>query len=207
MLLEVLQFAVGAARSAIFTHASAEAPDRALNWGTKILWHTTLKEAEEVSAKTNKPVMVIIYHEYCPSCKMIIPRLTQDDQIVELSKQFTVVALHDTKAEDTMKVDGGYIPRIYFMAPNGQVLNKFYNIYGNPKFKFIDVVLVQVLRQYYNEDGNPRYKNYFPPNGKSLGKTMRKVLKDFTHDLCHGNRPCKLHAKRDRTNYWPKSDS
>uniref|UniRef100_A0A0A9X2N1 Thioredoxin domain-containing protein 12 n=1 Tax=Lygus hesperus TaxID=30085 RepID=A0A0A9X2N1_LYGHE len=121
MLLEVLQFVVGAARGAVFTHASAEAPGKTLDWGTKILWHTTLKEAEEVSHKTNKPVMVIIYHEYCPSCKMIIPRLTQDEQIVELSRNFTVVALHDTKALDTMKIDGGYIPRIYFMSPHGEV--------------------------------------------------------------------------------------
>nr|CAD7573668.1 unnamed protein product [Timema californicum] len=52
--------------------------------------------------------------------------------------------------------DGGYIPRILFLDPNGVVMD-----------------------EYYNEEGNPDYK-YFYSDSKSVVSSMKRVLRKPT---------------------------
>ena len=57
---------------------------------------------------------------------------------IDLAQDFVMVNLGDANAPDDQKfkIDGSYVPRIYFLKPDGSVLPDFYNKHGNPKFKY-----------------------------------------------------------------------
>jgi len=42
----------------------------------------------------------------------------------------------DEPPEETYRPDGGYIPRIMFFNPNGELLKDVINEYGNPQYKY-----------------------------------------------------------------------
>ena len=42
----------------------------------------------------------------------------------------------DVPDDQKFKIDGSYVPRIYFLKPDGTVLPDFYNKQGNPKFRY-----------------------------------------------------------------------
>ena len=59
-------------------------------------------------------------------------------QAIDLAKDFVMVNLGDSNVPDDQefKIDGSYVPRIYFLKPDGSVLQDFYNKEGNPKFRY-----------------------------------------------------------------------
>jgi len=76
-----------------------------------------LKEAKE----QKKPVLLVFYTEWCPHCTNY-SRVFHDPRIVEKSKSFIMVRLDKEQNADLSKKyapDGEYIPRTYFLAPDG----------------------------------------------------------------------------------------
>lgn len=76
-----------------------------------------LKEAKE----QKKPVCLIFYTDWCPHCSNY-SKVFHDPRIVEKSKSFVMIHLNkDQNAELSKKYapDGEYIPRTYFLAPDG----------------------------------------------------------------------------------------
>jgi thioredoxin-like negative regulator of GroEL len=69
----------------------------------------------------NKPVCLIFSTTWCPHCKNF-SHVFEDPRIVARARDFVMVHL-DADAEPTIaakyQVDGGYIPRTYFLAPDG----------------------------------------------------------------------------------------
>ena len=107
---------------------------------------------------SSKPTMVILHKSWCAACKNLKPKLAESLDFEELSKEFSMVnageseELHDNA---DLSLDGSYIPRIYFLDPQGPVLPGFYNSKGNPSYKFF----------YFNAD--------------TVLSSMRQVLEDF----------------------------
>jgi thiol:disulfide interchange protein len=76
-----------------------------------------LKEAKE----QKKPICLVFYTDWCPHCTNY-SRVFHDARIVEKSKSFVMVRLNkEQNAELSKKYspDGEYIPRTYFLAPDG----------------------------------------------------------------------------------------
>ena len=107
---------------------------------------------------SSKPTIVILHKSWCPACKSLKAKLSEHENFEKLSSQFSMVnakeddPLHDLAIFD---VDGTYIPRVFFLDPNGDVLKDVQNPKGNPNYKYY----------HYNAD--------------TISEAMKSVLKDF----------------------------
>ena len=103
--------AFGAADTAL---AGGDWNDQQIKWKT---YDDGLADAK----KAKKPVMLIFFTEWCPHCKNY-SSVFHDPKVVAKSKDFVMVRLDADKNEELSKkysVDGSYIPRTFFLAPNG----------------------------------------------------------------------------------------
>ncbi|HYC00494.1 MAG TPA: thioredoxin family protein [Candidatus Limnocylindrales bacterium] len=80
--------------------------------------------AEAKSA--GKPVMLVFYTEWCPHCTNY-SRLFHDPKLVELSKKFVMIRIDkdkDPALSGRYAPDGEYIPRTFFLRPDGTLLTE-----------------------------------------------------------------------------------
>jgi glutaredoxin len=99
----------------------------------------------EQAAADHKPVMLIFYTDWCPHCTQY-SKLFHDPSMVEKSAAFVMIRLNkDQNAELSGKYapDGEYIPRTYFLAPDGAMWEdihaprpqyKHFFSYDSPKY-------------------------------------------------------------------------
>jgi thiol-disulfide isomerase/thioredoxin len=69
----------------------------------------------------NKPVCLIFYTSWCPHCKTY-SRVFDDPRVVAKARNFVMIRLNaDDQSEIARRFtkDGGYIPRTFFLAPDG----------------------------------------------------------------------------------------
>jgi len=68
-----------------------------------------------------KPVCLVFYTDWCPHCTNY-SKVFHDLRIIEKSKQFVMIRLNkdqNTAISATYAPDGEYIPRTFFLAPDG----------------------------------------------------------------------------------------
>ena len=122
----------------------------------QIDWQTY--EAGLAQAKAqNKPVCLVLYTHWCPHCKNF-SRVFEDAKIVEKARSFVMVHMNAEEHREIANkyaVDGTYIPRTYFLGPDGAVADVQA---PRPKFK------------YFYDENNPA----------SLLAGMDEALKKFT---------------------------
>ncbi|XP_021373424.1 thioredoxin domain-containing protein 12-like [Mizuhopecten yessoensis] len=109
----------------------------ARGWGDGIAW-VKLDDGLTQAKTENKPMMLIIHKSWCGACKSLKPKVEESTAIKELSKEFVMVNTEDDEEPSDSKFtpDGGYIPRIFFLDNNGEVLNDHYNKDGNSQYKY-----------------------------------------------------------------------
>ncbi|XP_067932466.1 thioredoxin domain-containing protein 12-like [Watersipora subatra] len=123
----------------VFCTVSTALADNELarGWGDSIAW-MTLDKGLETARTEDKPLMLIIHKSWCGACKALKPRFADSSEIAELSEKFIMVnTLDDEEPKDKKYApDGGYIPRIFFMNPNGEIISDVYNESGNAQYKY-----------------------------------------------------------------------
>lgn len=71
----------------------------------------------------NRPVVVVMHADWCVHCRNY-SHVFEDPRIVERARSLVMVRV-DTDAEPDVarrfQLDGGYVPRTYFLAPDGTV--------------------------------------------------------------------------------------
>ncbi|MFQ5353205.1 MAG: thioredoxin family protein [Candidatus Binatia bacterium] len=75
------------------------------------------------AAADGKPVCLIFYTDWCPHCTRY-SGVFHDPSIVELSKGFVMIRLNKDQNRDISSKyapDGEYIPRTYFLSPQGEL--------------------------------------------------------------------------------------
>lgn len=91
--------------------------------------------------EAKKPILLVFYTDWCPHCTNY-SKVFHDEKVVAKSKDFVMIRLNkDQNKELSAKYapDGEYIPRTYFLAPDG-TLDADLNA-GRPQYKyFYDVV-------------------------------------------------------------------
>ncbi|XP_060085660.1 thioredoxin domain-containing protein 12-like [Ylistrum balloti] len=109
----------------------------ARGWGNDIAW-VKLDDGLIQAKKENKPVMLIIHKSWCGACKSLKPKFEASQAIKEVSQEFVMVNAEDDEEPGDSKFtpDGGYIPRIFFLDSDGNVLNDHYNKDGNSQYKY-----------------------------------------------------------------------
>ncbi len=100
-----------------------------------IRWVSYEKGLEE--AKTSgKPLCLIFYTTWCPHCANYA-KVFADPRVVEKSKQFVMVRVDADKERvlsEKYKPDGAYIPRTFFLAPDGRLDETI--TAGRPQYKY-----------------------------------------------------------------------
>lgn len=124
-------------------------------FGDHIKWvsyEKGLKEAKE----SNKYMLLIIHKSWCSSCKALKPKLAKHREFGELSKKFVMVNTDDKEEPqgEQFDVDGKYVPRIFFLDPNGKV-----------------------QKDIWNEGTKHKHVKYYYQDGEELLIAMKKALK------------------------------
>lgn len=93
------------------------------DWNDAQIQWRSLDEGLALAKKEKKPVCLIFYTEWCPHCTNY-SKVFHDPKVVELSKKLVMVRVDGDKNKDLSKqyaLDGSYIPRTYFLSPDGKV--------------------------------------------------------------------------------------
>jgi thiol:disulfide interchange protein len=70
-----------------------------------------------------KPVCLVFYTTWCPHCANY-SKVFKDQKVVDKSKSFVMIRLDKDKNKEISaqyKPDGEYIPRTYFLSPDGKL--------------------------------------------------------------------------------------
>ncbi len=82
-----------------------------------------------VRAKSShKPVLMIIYTDWWPYCHKL-GRAFSDDRIRRASRDFVMIKVnmdHDRETSSKYDIDGQYVPRVFFLDHEGEVLRDIY---------------------------------------------------------------------------------
>ncbi len=94
------------------------------NWNdAQISWQSY--EAGMALAKTaKKPVCLVFYTGWCPHCRNY-SRVFQDPRIVARARDFIMIRVNpddESAIGDKYAPDGSYVPRTFFLAPDGALL-------------------------------------------------------------------------------------
>ncbi|XP_033097064.1 thioredoxin domain-containing protein 12-like [Anneissia japonica] len=119
----------------VLIHETEASLDR--GFGESINWKT-LDDGLKLSKETDTPLMLIIHKTWCGACKALKPKFADSSEIAQLSEKFVMVNVEDDEEPKDSKYspDGGYIPRILFLEPNGDVRDDIINTAGNEKYKY-----------------------------------------------------------------------
>lgn len=104
--------------------AAAAAPALAGgDWNDKAIKWQTYDEGIAEAKKSKKPVLLIFYTEWCPHCTNY-SKVFHDPEVIKKSTKFVMIRVDSDKNKELGKqfaLDGGYIPRTYFLDSSGKV--------------------------------------------------------------------------------------
>ncbi|HEY2513571.1 MAG TPA: thioredoxin family protein [Polyangiaceae bacterium] len=92
--------------------------------------------ALKLARKENKPVLLVVYTTWCPHCKNY-SHVFDDPRVVDKARSFEMVKVDsDASPEVAGKYtpDGGYIPRTFFLAPDGTLSADIHP--ARPRFQY-----------------------------------------------------------------------
>ncbi len=98
----------------------------------------TTWEAGQAKAKAeNKPIMLVVYADWCPRCRELAPAL-QTAEVAALADKVVMVKQDSDErpawlAPMTQQY-GGYVPRIFLMKPDGSVREDLTS--GHPRYPY-----------------------------------------------------------------------
>lgn len=119
------------------THETSSDAGLGRGFGDRVQWYKLEEGLAEVKS-SGRPGMVVIHASWCGACRRLGPLFAASDEIAELSKQFVMINVQDKEYDDraSMKVDGAYVPRIYFTDKTGEVRHDIQNTGGNPSYRY-----------------------------------------------------------------------
>jgi thiol:disulfide interchange protein len=101
--------------------APAAAPQNGESWNAaQIDWQPYTAGLVKAKAE-NKPICLVLYTTWCPHCKNF-SHVFDDPRVVEQAKSFVMIhmdAEQDSDVAQRFTRDGGYIPRTFFLGPDG----------------------------------------------------------------------------------------
>jgi thiol-disulfide isomerase/thioredoxin len=101
-----------------------------------IAWKTW-DEGKAQATREGKPIMLLVYADWCPKCRSLAPVFADDDIEAIATKYVMVRHNADDEApwmDDLHDKYGGYVPRIFFMRPDGSVRTDITS--GHPRFPY-----------------------------------------------------------------------
>jgi thiol-disulfide isomerase/thioredoxin len=113
----------------------APAHKEGVEWKGNVGWRTW-EEALPVAKREGKPILVLVYADWCPHCRTLAPAFG-DPQVEALAKHFVMVRQNDDDDPawlEPYKKYGGYVPRVFFFDSKGQLRDDITS--GHPRYPF-----------------------------------------------------------------------
>jgi thiol-disulfide isomerase/thioredoxin len=116
------------------------APGHAVEWKGSVAWHTW-EEGLSLAKKESKPIMVLVYADWCPHCRALAP-VFADPEVEALSTHLVMVRQnHDDDPAWLQPYNqkfGGYVPRIFFFDSSGKMRDDLTS--GHPRYPYFYAV-------------------------------------------------------------------
>ena len=107
-----------------------------VEWKGNVDWHGW-SEGLSLAAKQSKPIMVLVYADWCPHCRALSP-VFADPEVEALAKHFVMVRQnHDDDPEWLKPYNqkfGAYVPRIFFFDSGGKIRDDLTS--GHPRYPY-----------------------------------------------------------------------
>ena len=139
----VRRIAVPLAAAALAVVAVAGVARAAGDWNDAQIKWMSYADGLAAAKKDNKPILLIFYTDWCPHCANY-SKVFHDPKVVAESKDFVMVRLNGDKEKELSQqyaVDGGYIPRTFFLSSAGKLDESIHA----PRDKF----------KYFYDEANP----------------------------------------------------
>jgi thiol:disulfide interchange protein len=117
------QVAPAASSTATTAVTLAAMPPRGESWNSSQIDWQPFEAARLQARAQNKPICLVISTTWCPHCKNY-SHVFDDPRIVQRAHDFVMVRLDGDAQSDLAskyKPDGGYIPRTFFLGPDGEL--------------------------------------------------------------------------------------
>ena len=116
---------------------AVEADAKRVHLPEEIAWQPWEKALAQAKAE-RKSLMLVVYAHWGPHCRDMSPVLARPD-VVALSKRLVMVGqdLDERPSWLTERFDapyGSYVPRVFFLTPDGQVREDLQS--GNPRYPY-----------------------------------------------------------------------
>lgn len=119
----VRKAAAVAATTAVSLAVTAAVHAAGADWNDANIKWMGYPEGVQAAKASGKPVLLVFYTTWCPHCTNY-SKIFSDPRLVEKSKSFIMVRLDKDQNQDLsaqFKPDGEYIPRTYFLSPQGEL--------------------------------------------------------------------------------------
>jgi thiol-disulfide isomerase/thioredoxin len=109
-----------------------------IEWGGSIQWKT-LDEGLAEAKRTNRPVALLIYADWCPHCHELAPVFTRAD-VAALAEKLVMIRQDSDEAPDWAQEKyggpkvGDYVPRLFFLRPDGTIREDL--VSDNPRYPY-----------------------------------------------------------------------
>jgi thiol:disulfide interchange protein len=93
------------------------------DWNDQQVHWLSYEKGLAAARQHHKPICMVLYAEWCPHCRNY-SQIFKDPKVIEKSSQFVMIRLDvdtDKALADRFNVDGTYVPRTYFMSPDGTI--------------------------------------------------------------------------------------
>jgi thiol-disulfide isomerase/thioredoxin len=115
--------------------AHAQGPND-IHFPSTIEWHTW-DEGLRLAKAQHKPMMVVVYADWCPKCRALAPVFAMKEVATLARKMIVVRQNHDDDPAWLQPFNqkyGGYVPRIFFFDDDGHVKEDVKS--GHPRYPF-----------------------------------------------------------------------
>jgi len=115
---------------------------RDIAWGNAIAWRDWDAALRTAKAE-DKSVCVVVYANWCPLCKELAPEFAKPEVASAAAGLIMVRQDQDEGApwlKERLGQYGNYLPRVIFLAPNGEVREDLQS--GHPRYPYFYASLV-----------------------------------------------------------------
>ena len=93
------------------------------NWNDAQIKWLSYEDGLAAAKKTGRPICLVFYTTWCPHCANYA-KVFSDPAVVKKAESFVMIRLDKDKNKQLsteFKPDGEYIPRTYFLSPDGKL--------------------------------------------------------------------------------------
>jgi len=116
--------------STLIITSECPAKSNHIDWNDKsITWHE-YNEGVTKSQVERKPIFLVVYANWCPTCQKMGNAFKNKD-IIQLSSQFIMIRVDKDQNPDlstNFGFDGEYVPRTFVIHPDGYVMHDLYPV-------------------------------------------------------------------------------